>query len=66
MQATLAAEALYGPETSTDKRAFYEGKLLACLHFSRHQLPVAMARLDLCGSLDATSLEATAGTFDQG
>ena len=47
-QATLAAEALAWPETSTEEHTFYEGKLLACLHFSRHQLPLAMARISTC------------------
>jgi len=61
-QAIVAATALAAGATGTD-RAFYRGKLLTCRYFSRHELPLAEARLALCASLDATSLEAPVEMF---
>ena len=62
-QAIIAAKALDdGPVEDAD-RTFYEGKLRACRYFARHELPLAEARLALCGSLDDTSLDAPAEMF---
>lgn len=62
-QAIVAAAALAGPVASAAERAFYEGKLLTCRYFSRHEMPLAQARLALCGSLDGTCLDAPVEMF---
>lgn len=62
-QALVAAGALAGDDLSTADRAFYEGKLLACRYFSRYELPLAVTRLALCSSLEATCLDAPVQVF---
>ena len=62
-QAIAAAEALDAVDPTGADRTFYEGKILTCRYFSRHELPLAQARLALCRSLDATCLEAGADMF---
>lgn len=62
-QALVAATALEAGGVPGAGRSFYEGKLAACRYFSRYELPLALARLELCGSLDATCLDAPAEFF---
>jgi butyryl-CoA dehydrogenase len=62
-QATVAASALSGSGVVAADRAFYEGKLVACRYFTRHEMPLAQARLALCASLDATALDAPVAIF---
>ena len=62
-QAIVASRKLAVGDTSGEDRLFYEGKIMACRYFARHELPLARARLALCGSLDTTCLEAPAGIF---
>ena len=62
-QAIVASRKLAGGDTTGDDRLFYEGKIMTCRYFTRHELPLARARLALCGSLDTTCLEAPAGIF---
>ncbi|MBD0416872.1 acyl-CoA dehydrogenase [Tianweitania sp. Rool2] len=61
-QARIAAQALSNP-LSDGERAFYEGKLRACRYFTRHQLPLAHARFDLCASLDDSCLSSCEADF---
>ena len=53
-QARVAASAL--PQATGDDAAFYEGKLLACRFFFRHELPVTEHSARLLMSLDDTTL----------
>ena len=62
-QATVAADALAAQDLPDAERAFYEGKIVTCRYFSRHELPLAQARLALCASLDATCLDAPVEIF---
>jgi butyryl-CoA dehydrogenase len=62
-QAMVAADALAKGGGSTADRAFYEGKLLTCRYFSRYELPLSLARLGLCKSLEPTCLEAPVQIF---
>jgi butyryl-CoA dehydrogenase len=62
-QAIVASRKLTVGDMSGEDRIFYEGKIMACQYFTRHELPLARARLALCGSLDTTCLEAPAGIF---
>ncbi len=62
-QAIVAAQALGASHDEDAERSFYEAKLLTCRYFARHELPLAEARLSLCGSLDDTSLDAPAEMF---
>lgn len=62
-QALVGAGALAGNDLSTADRTFYEGKLLGCRYFSRYELPLAVTRLALCKSLDATCLDAPIQIF---
>jgi alkylation response protein AidB-like acyl-CoA dehydrogenase len=62
-QAIVAADALASKKLSDADRSFYAGKLTACRYFSHHEMPLAKARLALCGSLDATCLDAPAEMF---
>lgn len=62
-QALVAAEALAAANASTADQDFYEGKIMTCRYFSRHELPLAAARLALCASLDTTSYDAPIEMF---
>jgi butyryl-CoA dehydrogenase len=62
-QAVVAAGALSASGLTTDDRRFYEGKILTCQYFFRHELPLARTRLALCASLDTTALDAPAAMF---
>lgn len=62
-QAMVAARALAAGRLPDADRAFYDGKLAASRYFSRYELPLAVARLALCRSLDATCLDAPADIF---
>ncbi len=62
-QAAVAARALAGGGLAETERAFYQGKIAAGRYFSRYELPLAVARLALCGSLDDTCLRAPAEMF---
>ncbi len=62
-QALAAERALGGDLPAGADRDFYEGKLAAWRYFVRYELPLAVARLRLCRSLDATCLDAPAATF---
>jgi butyryl-CoA dehydrogenase len=63
-QAVAAQDALARTEgTQGVERAFYDGKLAACRHFFRHDLPRAATQLALAASLDDTALRAGADTF---
>jgi butyryl-CoA dehydrogenase len=62
-QAMVAASALTAGGASAADRVFYEGKLIACRYFSRHELPLAEARLALCGALDDTGFSAPVEMF---
>lgn len=59
----VAARALAAGTLPDADRAFYDGKLAASRYFSRYELPLAVARLALCRSLDATCLDAPADIF---
>lgn len=63
-QAEVAARALASGQPSAQDQRFYEGKLLACRYFSRHELPLAVTRLELCASLDDTCLAASPSIFE--
>src|SRR5690606_12384861 len=65
-QALVAARALEKGAPGASDRAFYEGKMLACRYFSRYELPLAQQRLALCGTLDATCLDAPQTVFAAG
>ncbi|MGE0008147.1 MAG: acyl-CoA dehydrogenase [Parvibaculaceae bacterium] len=62
-QAVVAADALAKSGGSNADGIFYQGKLLACRYFSRYELPLSLARLELCTSLDPTCLEAPVQIF---
>jgi butyryl-CoA dehydrogenase len=62
-QAIVATERLAAGDGSEPDRIFHEGKRIACRYFFRYELPLAEARLALCGSLDPTCLDAPAGIF---
>jgi butyryl-CoA dehydrogenase len=62
-QAIVAANGLAAGGRSAEEQVFYQGKLLACRYFSRHEMPLAEARLALCGSLDDTCLAAPVAMF---
>lgn len=62
-QAIVAAEALAARCLSDADRLFYEGKIRTCRFFSRHEMPLAQARLALCASLDNSCCEAPTGIF---
>ena len=64
-QASVAAAALSGASGSINDgdRDFYEGKLIACDFFFRHELPVIEHSAALLKSLDDTTLRATAAHF---
>jgi butyryl-CoA dehydrogenase len=62
-QATVAAGALAAQDLPDAELAFYEGKIVTCRYFSRHELPLAQTRLALCASLDATCLDAPVEIF---
>ena len=62
-QAVVAADALAKSGVSSADGAFYEGKLLTCRYFSRYELPLSLARLGLCKSLEPTCLEAPVQIF---
>jgi butyryl-CoA dehydrogenase len=62
-QAIVAAKALTRTSVSGTDRTFYEGKLIAASYFSRYEMPLAEARLALCGSLDETCLSAPVDIF---
>jgi butyryl-CoA dehydrogenase len=64
-QAIVASEALASNALSSADRVFYEGKILTCRYFSRHEMPLAQARLALCESLDATCLDAPVEMFGE-
>ncbi len=55
-QAVIAGRALQGSDLSSADNEFYRGKLAACRYFTRHELPLAVTRLDLCASLDNVCL----------
>jgi butyryl-CoA dehydrogenase len=61
-QALVAATALEGNPPTPD-RLFLEGKILTCRYFIAHELPLAIARLALCATLETTSLDAPAALF---
>lgn len=61
-QALVAATALEGNLPAPD-RLFHEGKILACRYFMAHELPLGIARLALCATLETTSLDAPAALF---
>lgn len=62
-QAVVAADALAKSGASSVDGAFYEGKLLTCRYFSRYELPLSLARLGLCKSLEPTCLKAPVQIF---
>jgi len=62
-QAVVAADALAKSGASGADAAFYEGKLITCRYFSRYELPLSLARLGLCKSLEPTCLEAPVQIF---
>ena len=62
-QASVSAAALAGHAIGESDRFFYEGKQRACRYFSRHELPLAAARLELCAALDDSCLTSPASTF---
>ena len=62
-QARLAAAALAAGDLDARERTFYEGKVLTGRYFSRQELPLALARLELCASLDTTCLDAPPAIF---
>jgi len=62
-QAIVAARALVDNGGSEVDRAFYDGKLVTCRYFARHEMPLAQARLALCGSLDDSCLAAPVEMF---
>ncbi|WP_202311445.1 acyl-CoA dehydrogenase [Mesorhizobium sp. L-8-10] len=62
-QAIVATKALAAGGLCPVERAFYEGKLLTCRYFNRHELPLARGRLALSGSLDRTCLDAPGAMF---
>lgn len=62
-QALVAADALSASDLSGADRTFYEGKLTACRYFGRYELPLSMARLTLCKSLEPTCLDAPTQIF---
>lgn len=62
-QALVAARALEKGTPSEAEQTFYYGKLRACRFFSRHELPLAKARLELCRSLDTTCLDTPPEVF---
>ncbi|WP_287991065.1 acyl-CoA dehydrogenase [Acidiphilium sp.] len=61
-QALVAATALEGNPPAPD-RLFHEGKILTCRYFMAHELPLGIARLALCATLETTSLDAPAALF---
>lgn len=65
-QAMVAADALAGSrDMAVSDRAFYKGKMVTCRYFSRQELPLAWARLDLCRSLDTTCVDAEFEMFGE-
>ena len=60
-QARISANAL--PSAEGEDVAFYEGKLLACDFFFRHELPVIEHSATLLKSLDDTTLRTAAAHF---
>ncbi|OYV87413.1 MAG: acyl-CoA dehydrogenase, partial [Acidiphilium sp. 21-68-69] len=61
-QALVSAASLDGNPPPPD-RLFHEGKLLTCRYFMAHELPLAVARLALCATLETSSLDAPAALF---
>lgn len=62
-QARVAAARLASEDPSASERDFYRGKLRACRYFTRQELPLANARLELCASLDDSCLITRATDF---
>lgn len=63
-QAVVAVAALASSDDiAASDGAFYNGKVTACRYFSRYELPLAWARLDLCASLDTTCLDMEPAAF---
>ncbi|MGB6117611.1 MAG: acyl-CoA dehydrogenase [Mesorhizobium sp.] len=63
-QATVAAKALASIGHVGEQRAYYESKLRACRYFSRHELPLANARLVIGASLDDSCLVTSGQDFE--
>lgn len=61
-QARIAEERL-AKAPGESERLFYRGKSQACRYFAVHELPLAIARLDLCASLEAPALDAEPALF---
>ncbi|WP_208977312.1 MULTISPECIES: acyl-CoA dehydrogenase [unclassified Pannonibacter] len=62
-QAEVAACTLANEDHTSQDRTFYEGKLAAYRYFSRYELPLAKAKLELCASLNDTCLSAPPSIF---
>lgn len=62
-QAQVAARVLSKGVASEAEQCFYHGKLRACRYFSRHELPLAKTRLDICRSLDTLCLDTPPEVF---
>ena len=62
-QARLARGQLDNPATGEVDRLFYQGKLAACRHFTLTELPLAVARFAICGSLQSPALDSDPALF---
>jgi len=62
-QAVVAARALAAERLNAADRSFYQSKMRTCRYFTRYEMPLAQARLALCGLLDDTCLEAPVEMF---